>query len=404
MIAAVAAGVALAASGTSFAARLSIDQGQHAAHAYYIAAPGESNDVRITVNGSHFNVRDSGATITVTGPTSGEFGYCVSVDAHHAYCKALGAMVNWVVRLGDKNDKFFLSEPTELSTDDVNEIWGDAGDDTIQASAWIEMLHGGDGNDTLVTTDKWCDRFYGDAGDDVFRSSQKLACNGGSQGGPGSDTFDFSNRSEAVTATAGSAQYAGIENFIGGSGNDSLTGDAGPNRLVGGPGNDVLTGLGGDDSFDPGTGRDRIGGGDGVDTVTYAGRTSPVSLSDDGQANDGQSGENDTIGTDVENMVGGRAADTLRGNAADNVLNGGPGGFRTRSRAAAATTPSATRAASSRSSSRSATASRTTERPARTTSSPGSATRSAGPATTRSRAPTPPPRSRASPAPTAGTY
>jgi len=293
-----------------------------------VSAAGETNDVRITLSGSHFNVQDAGATITVGGPTSGAYGYCKSVDAHHAYCTALGAMVNWVVHLGDKNDKFFLSQPTSTSTEDINEIWGDAGNDSITASGWIEFLHGGDGNDTLVTSDKYCDRFYGDAGDDTFKSSEKLSCYGANQapqGGAGSDTFDFSNRSESVSATASSAQFAGIENFIGGSGSDTLTGDGGPNRLVGGAGNDVLSGLGGDDVFDPGTGRDSIGGGDGSDTVTYGTRTAPVSLSDDGAATSGQSGENDTIGTDVENMSGGRGSDTLRGNQGDNVLHGGYG-------------------------------------------------------------------------------
>jgi Ca2+-binding RTX toxin-like protein len=330
-----AAATTLALPAVASAARLGVSQGQHGAFISYTAEPGETNNVRITLDGSRWNVSDTGATIT--GPLAASapnpaapnnYGYCKSVDAHHAYCYTLGAMANTIVHLGDKNDTYFQSASVSASTEDRNEIWGDAGDDTIQASGWIEILHGGDGNDTLITGDKYCDRFYGDAGNDTFRTSAPITCNAGlqgPQGGPGSDTFDFSNRGEAITATANSTSYPGIENFIGGSGNDVLTGDAGPNTLVGNKGNDTLNGLGGDDVLDPGIGKDTISGGEGGDTVTYASRTASVSLSDDGVANDGQSGENDNIGADVENLIGGKASDKLTGNASDNVFDGGGG-------------------------------------------------------------------------------
>jgi Ca2+-binding RTX toxin-like protein len=47
-----------------------------------------------------------------------------------------------------------------------------------------------------------------------------------------------------------------------------------------------------------------------------------VTVTIDGHANDGASGEGDNVRGDVENVLGGNFADTLRGNSANNQLNG----------------------------------------------------------------------------------
>ncbi|MFN3988352.1 MAG: IPTL-CTERM sorting domain-containing protein [Rhodocyclaceae bacterium] len=60
-----------------------------------------------------------------------------------------------------------------------------------------------------------------------------------------------------------------IENVIGGSGNDILTGNQGNNRLVGGSGNDVLDGGDGDDVLIGGPGDDTLTGGSGADTFVF---------------------------------------------------------------------------------------------------------------------------------------
>ena len=59
----------------------------------------------------------------------------------------------------------------------------------------------------------------------------------------------------------GSDSLNGVENLIGGSGNDSLQGDDQANALYGGLGSDTLQGMAGDDLLD---------GGSGSDVVTYA--------------------------------------------------------------------------------------------------------------------------------------
>jgi hypothetical protein len=75
-----------------------------------------------------------------------------------------------------------------------------------------------------------------------------------------------------------------------------------------------------------GSGPDVYAGGDGEDSVLdYTGRSAPVNITLDGQADDGQAGEGDNVGTDVEDATGGSAADTIVGSASDNELAGGGG-------------------------------------------------------------------------------
>ena len=60
-----------------------------------------------------------------------------------------------------------------------------------------------------------------------------------------------------------------IENAIGGSGDDSITGNQADNHLIGGSGDDQLFGLDGNDTLDGGAGDDTLDGGAGVDTALY---------------------------------------------------------------------------------------------------------------------------------------
>ncbi len=62
-------------------------------------------------------------------------------------------------------------------------------------------------------------------------------------------------------------------------------------------------------------------GGTGDDTVTYADRTAPVTVSLNSLDGDGEAGESDNVYDDVENLEGGSGADTLIGQAALPVSN-----------------------------------------------------------------------------------
>jgi Ca2+-binding RTX toxin-like protein len=189
---------------------------------------------------------------------------------------------------------------------DIEGLLGGAGDDTLTGNNGINVLSGGDGNDTL-------DPGRG-AGDDLV-------------GGPGSDTVTYAARTLPVVADLDGVANDGeggendridvsVENLIGGSGNDHLTGDGRANLLNGGSGNDVMDG---------GMGADLLLGGAGTDTADYSSRTAPVTVDPDGVADDGEAGEDDLVETDVEGATGGSGNDVLTGAAGTNVLAGGPG-------------------------------------------------------------------------------
>jgi serralysin len=139
-------------------------------------------------------------------------------------------------------------------------------------------------------------------------------------------------------------EFAGyIENAIGGSGDDIITGNERDNLLEGGDGNDHLYGLGGDDILhgdagndwmEGGLGRDTFEGGEGYDTVdfTYSAGDWTVNLSgliDDpdgigimGTASAG--GASESI-IDVEDVTMGSGNDHVTGSSTRNELSGNDG-------------------------------------------------------------------------------
>ncbi|HEY7121224.1 MAG TPA: hypothetical protein VH329_01575 [Solirubrobacterales bacterium] len=125
---------------------------------------------------------------------------------------------------------------------------------------------------------------------------------------PGTVVFGF--RGGDNTAHVASSFPASFHvGFRAGSGADSF---------IGGPEPDFV---------DPGPGPDFVSGGGGVDTVNYANRVTPVNVALDGQATsgnelDGPPSARDSLGADIENIVGGNASDRLVGNALPNTITG----------------------------------------------------------------------------------
>ena len=133
-----------------------------------------------------------------------------------------------------------------------------------------------------------------------------------------------------------------IENFIAGSGDDRVTGNAAANRLegrigndtlaggdgndtlVGGSGNDTLTGDAGDDMLAGGAGGDRLGGGAGRDTLDYRASSAGVTVDLASGTVSGGHARGDTIGG-FENVAGSAHHDRITGNGTDNELTGGAG-------------------------------------------------------------------------------
>lgn len=111
-----------------------------------------------------------------------------------------------------------------------------------------EMLAG---NDSITGTDLYGNNLYGGAGNDTInghKGEDSLA------GGTGDDTLDGKAGNDLLTGDAGN------DTLKGGAGDDRLRGDAGNDILDGGAGNDVLLG---------GAGTDTLKGSAGADTFVF---------------------------------------------------------------------------------------------------------------------------------------
>ena len=206
-------------------------------------------------------------------------------------------------------------------------IDGRAGDDTIDGLAGSDWLAGGAGNDTLV----------GGEDDDIFAAGALVEFSDGDDliiGGFGDDTYDASAIEQSViidlgaaTATGvaiGNDTLSGIENAIGGLGDDTLTGGNFGNRLDGGAGSDVLAGANGNDTLVGGRGGDILIGGDGIDVADYSASLAGVTV--DLVAGTGSAG--DALGdqlSGIENITGSNYADDITGDSQANVLTLGAG-------------------------------------------------------------------------------
>lgn len=246
-------------------------------------------------------------------------------------------------------------------------FYGNDGDDTFTPYGGSYILNGGNGNDTFLM------------GTDSVRHGPGVVV-----GGNGTDTIDFSLRTTSVHVTmdaVGTMADAGlpfvytgtmngtfngtavtenvlvdttVENLKGGSGNDILSGNAQDNVINGGLGSDVITGNGGNDTVDY---SERTSGTSlwvSLDGIAHSGASShqlrtfgtAVNLYEDGACTlvigtGGDAGgptsgsdENDTVATDIQNIIGGAGNDcllgqpltfTCTGSVCQNNLTGGPG-------------------------------------------------------------------------------
>jgi Ca2+-binding RTX toxin-like protein len=228
-----------------------------------------------------------------------------------------------------------LGNDTLIGDGGANELDGGAGgSDTAsyagRATAVVVSLAAGtgpDGDEFLRI-----DNLTGGNGDDTLSGDKET---NRLDGGPGTDTVTYADRTAAepvIASLAGTGgqsgtgeadSYPNVENLTGGDGNDELTGDAGPNVLTGGLGDDKLSGAGGDDRLVPGPGANTLDGGDGTDVVSFAGATAAVVIL---AANTASAfGDTHAI-TNVENVIGTAGDDVLVGDDASNVLDGGSGG------------------------------------------------------------------------------
>ena len=169
--------------------------------------------------------------------------------------------------------------------------WNDYHEDPNDVSDTFK-LHGGNdtalgrgGNDTFYDWSFWGD-FGTDTGNDTIDAgsgTDTIYAGDGTNsynGGTGVDTIKYQYSTSGVTVnleTGTATSYAGkghdtlynIENVVGTSYADTITGDDADNVLSGAGGNDTLSGDWGNDDLKGGAGADRLTGGARLDDFIY---------------------------------------------------------------------------------------------------------------------------------------
>jgi hypothetical protein len=150
-------------------------------------------------------------------------------------------------------------------------ISGDASSNTLSGTSGDDVICGGRGGDTIkglggndiLRGEAGADKLYGGEGDDAL------------DGGTGNDLANYSESLTAVSVSLdtniafgeGSDTLASMENLVGSSKNDALTGSGANNIMKGGAGTDAIDGLDGADTLTGAAGNDTMHGGLGKDSV-----------------------------------------------------------------------------------------------------------------------------------------
>jgi Ca2+-binding RTX toxin-like protein len=234
-----------------------------------------------------------------------------------------------------------------IGSEHADTLTGDAGDNPFDGHAGADTIDGGDGMDNV-------DYFWSEAPVDV-----NLATGQGSGGHAEGDTYvsiegvNGSPHDDTLTGDAGDNWLEGgpgADAIDGGAGNDSAQytfseapvtvnlatgvntgGDAEGDilthieNLVGSQGNDILTGDAGDNWLTGGAGADVLDGGAGEDWAIYAwSNSAAVNVDLAAGTTVGGDATGDTL-SNIEGVVGTRHADTLTGDAGNNLLFGNQG-------------------------------------------------------------------------------
>ncbi len=229
-----------------------------------------------------------------------------------------------------------------LLGDDGNDLlYGETGNDELNGGAGIDSLYGGDGDDQLL----------GGAGFDLLDGCGGTdTANYGFDTGPSGVIVDLAAGRTWNDGYGSQDTLVGIENVVGSSRDDSLTGDANANAmdgqagndqmrggfgndwLYGNAGNDWIAGEGGDDIVTGGDGDDVVGGQDGNDRVlgdagndqVYGGTGNDTLEGGEGQ--DWLNGDEDWSATGgADSIYGGLGNDVALGGAGNDTIDGGLG-------------------------------------------------------------------------------
>jgi Ca2+-binding RTX toxin-like protein len=229
---------------------------------------GASHTLVISYTGGAYSVTDSAGITAGTG--------CVAATSTSVSCSPANVSSAITVDGGSGADKLTVASvgPEISPTGSLHQVgvFGNGGNDTITTPGTADLIRGGDGDDT-ADGGPGRDSINGQRGVDTATYASRPASqpvvidmeNGTGEespdvenviGTPGDDTIIGFREGVEITHDSSAANT-----FIGGAGNDLLSGLSGPDSLLGGPGNDKLLGGQQKDKLVGATGRDRCVGG-----------------------------------------------------------------------------------------------------------------------------------------------
>jgi Ca2+-binding RTX toxin-like protein len=294
---------------------------------FYTAAPGEVNNLTISLAGADYSLADPGAIITAAPA-------CVGMGSS-VTCSAT-AIIGITVSAGDGADSVTNTTATRstLSGGNGNDsLAGGSGNDILRGNQGVDTHAGGAGDDLIdargdrgdvVSCGDGNDTVLGDAADSIALDCETVdrgilpppppapapAPPAPAPAPPAPSAEAFLGPGETRTLARGAC----ASDMVGTPGNDRLAGTPFGDNLLGLQGDDILKGRQGDDCVFGGVGSDRLSGAQGDDRL----------LGDDSAkgvgGNDRVSGN---AGDDL--LVGDSGDDRLAGGAGDDRLAAGPG-------------------------------------------------------------------------------
>lgn len=243
-------------------------------------------------------IRDLGGADTVQGLGGNDvFIQAATVDAGDQFDGGTGVdLVSYAARNGALELTLANGQADDGAAGEGDKLvglenaTGGSGADTIVGTSGANTLLGGGGNDEIRDAGG-ADEVSGGLGNDIFLQSSGQDAGDRFDGGGGLDTLSYDLRIGPVSVTLATGVndegaagendgVVGLENVVGGQGNDTIFGSALANILTGGPGADSLRGFGGVDQLFGGAGNDNLhtldgvsgndtaDGGTGTDTAT----------------------------------------------------------------------------------------------------------------------------------------
>ena len=290
---------------------------------FYAAAPGEVNNLTVSLSGADYLLADSGATV--------DAGPGCSASGNTATCPGTG-IIGLTATGGDGSDSLTngTATPSTLSGGDGNDsLEGGSGSDTLRGNQGIDTLSAGAGDDFVDVRGDRGDIVNCGTGDDTVRAdgADLVAsdCETVDRGAdpPPPPQEPTSAPSPTAGALLGPVETGTLDkgacamDRLGTPDDDRIDGTAFGDNLFGLQGDDVLNGKANDDCLFGGVGSDRLAGAAGDDRL----------LGDDADA--GVAGNDRLFGNAGNDLlVGGPGRDRMRGGAGHNRLRGGSGADR----------------------------------------------------------------------------